>query len=65
MLDTAVVKALYYGEAIMTPCLSKVVMFSQIARCTADSDMTLHSAALLPQNRHSLTIAAAAHFLTK
>lgn len=65
MLDPAVVKASYYCDA-MTPCLCKVVMFSQITRCTVDfwHDTSFsHFPFLL--HLHSLTIAAGAHFPTK
>lgn len=66
MLDPAVVKASYYCDAIMTPCLCKVVMFSQITRCTVDfwHDTSFSHFPFL-QHLHSLTIAAGAHFPTK
>lgn len=66
MLDPAVVKASYYCDAIMTPCLCKVVMFSQITRCTVDfwHDTSFSHFPFL-RRLHSLTIAAGAHFPTK
>lgn len=66
MLDPAVVKASYYCDAIMTPCLCKVVMFSQITRCTVDfwHDTSFSHFPFL-RHLHSLTIAAGAHFPTK
>lgn len=66
MLDPAVVKASYYCDAIMTPCLCKVVMFSQITRCTVDfwHDTSFSHFPFL-WRLHSLTIAAGAHFPTK
>lgn len=66
MLDPAVVKASYYCDAIMTPCLCKVVMFSQITRCTVDfwHDTSFSHFPFL-RHLYSLTIAAGAHFPTK
>lgn len=66
MLEPAVVKAPYYCDAIMTPCLCKVVMFSQITRCTVDfwHDTSFSHLPFL-WHLHSLTIAAGAHFPPK